>query len=285
MASGATRLIITDVGPEWAELIEAFAREVAAHDGHEAFGEQTIFNLTSADVSHYLVIEDGEVAGYAQTDRHSAELAVHPSARRRGIGAALLTAVKTDDPTAAVWAHGNLPAAQALAKRSGLKATRELLYMTAPLTPRQIPSAPAGVTVATYTDDDAEDWLAVNAAAFADHPEQGRLTIADLNERTRQPWFDANNFWLARDDGGELLAYMWVKREPDSTMAEIYVLGVSPAAQGRGLGRYLTELSLAHMSDAGVTTMDLYVEGDNHPALATYRAFGFTPAITHVQYT
>ena len=288
MAGGTARLTpdFTPFTPEHIAPVQEFAALVAGADGIDAFGEQTLFNLSSASVTHLLLTKLDTVVAYGQIDRHSAELAVHPQYRRNGIGGALLDAVKARDARAAIWAHGDLEGARALARSRSLSPTRELVYMTAGLDSRAaIPQVPAGITLTTFTEADASDWLAVNAAAFADHPEQGRLTHADLQERLSQPWFDPRVFWLARDESGELLGYMWVKREAGADTAEIYVLGVSPAAQGRGVGKFLTEYALAHMATLGVKTMDLYVEGDNTPALATYTRYGFTRAITHVQYT
>jgi len=268
------------------DQVRDFADLVAQADGVEAFGEQTLFNLATTDPTHLVITRQGAVVGYAQIDHHSAELAVHPSHRRNGIGGALLDAVKSRDPHAAVWAHGDLPPAQALAKSRGLAVTRELLYMRADLTSRPVPSPPQGIGVEVFQpDDDAADWLALNAEVFADHPEQGRLTQSDLDDRMSQDWFDPHVFWLARESSGALLGYMWVKYPPGGDTAEIYVLGVSPQAQGRGVGKFLTEYAMAHMHTRGAQAMDLYVEGDNAPALATYRAYGSAPAGTHVQYT
>lgn len=280
----------TPYTPEHADAVREFAQVVAEVDGIEAFGEQTLFNLSSMEAEHFLIRKPAgagtaSTLGYAQVDRHSAELAVHPAHRRNGIGTALLDAVKSRDPSAAVWAHGNLDGAKALAVSRGLEVTRELVYMTAQLSELHLPSPPAGVRVHTFTPEDAPEWLAVNAAAFAEHPEQGRLTQKDLDERMNQPWFTPETFWLARDERGELLGYMWVKREPQAQAAEIYVLGVSPGAQGRGVGKFLTQYALARMHATGVKEMDLYVEGDNTPAIATYTQYGFTRAVTHVQYT
>ncbi len=279
----------TPYSPEHAEAVREFAEVVEQADGVEAFGEQTLFNLTSQGAEHFLVsTQMGEeplrVLGYAQVDRHSAELAVHPAHRRNGIGKALLDAVKSRDPDAAIWAHGNLRPAQALAASRDLRVCRELIYMTAPLSAQELPPTPQGVAVHTFTREDSAEWLEVNSAAFADHPEQGRLTQKDLDERMSQEWFTPETFWLARDEGGDLLGYMWVKREPQAPTAEIYVLGVSPDAQGRGVGQFLTRYALAQMHSRGVSSMDLYVEGDNVAALATYTKYGFSRALTHVQY-
>ncbi len=64
----------------------------------------------------------------------------------------------------------------------------------------------------------------------------------------------------------------------------MYVVGVHPRLHGRGLGGPLTRLGLAHLARAGVSEVELYVEGDNTPALATYRRAGFTRKDAHVMY-
>ena len=61
---------------------------------------------------------------------------------------------------------------------------------------------PAGVTIRTFRPgQDEAAWLAVNAAAFANHPEQGAVTAADLAERMAEPWFDPDGFFVAERDG------------------------------------------------------------------------------------
>src|SRR5262245_13116891 len=59
---------------------------------------------------------DGGIVGYAYQDEESAELVVHPAHRRRGHGRKLAEAVLP----ARIWAHGDLPAAEALARSLGL---------------------------------------------------------------------------------------------------------------------------------------------------------------------
>ena len=58
---------------------------------------------------------------------------------------------------------------------------------------------PAGIEIRTFRPGTADelDWLTTNAEAFADHPEQGRLTAEDLAERMAEPWFDPEGFFVA----------------------------------------------------------------------------------------
>jgi mycothiol synthase len=186
-----------------------------------------------------------------------------------------------------VWAHGDLPPARALAAHRHLPVTRELWQMRRPLDPTAPPSGAvpaAGVTVRAFEPGRDEDaWLRVNARAFAHHPEQGRLTRADLADRMSEAWFDPAGLLLAEQDG-RLLASGWTKVEPGADEGEIYALGVDPDAQGRGLGRLLTVLMLDHLTARGLHAALLYTEGDNAPAIAVYRAAGFERSAVDVVY-
>lgn len=241
--------------------------------------------------------EGGGLVGYAGVDLRpsaaptGAELVVAPGARRRGFGGGLLHAVRAltaqaglDAP--AVWAHGDLPAARALASGAGMSVVRELWRMERELDePVVAGDPPDGVRVRPFVvGQDEEAWLQVNGRAFADHPEQGRMGPADLRAREREPWFDAEDLLLAEDADGTLLASLWMKVEPGSGAGELYALGVDPAAQGRGLGRYLTARTSEHLGARGCPRVVLYVEADNFAAVRTYTAAGFRTARSDVQY-
>jgi mycothiol synthase len=236
---------------------------------------------------------DGALLGYARLDAEDdavAELVVAPAARGAGVGTALLAHVErlAGVRPLSVWAHGDLPAASALAVRRGYRRARVLLQMRRDLAgveadPR--PALPEGVTVRPFRPGRDEDaWLRVNARAFARHPEQGRWTPEDLLLREAEPWFDPAGFLLAwrgdPDDGGTLLGFHWTKVHPpgdagDEAVGEIYVLGVDPDAQGLRLGRALTDLGLAHLRGRGLREVLLYSEEDNLAAVSLYERTGF----------
>lgn len=273
--------------------VHDLAHTAADHDGVPPLGEQTLLDLADpgAPVRHLTVGEPAQ--GYAVVDlrsRPSIELVVAPAARRRGLGGALLAAAwevagRDGVGPPAVWAHGDLPEARSLAARVGLIVRRELWQMDrdlADLPP--IPVAPDGVVVRPFVvgrDEDA--WLAVNARAFADHPEQGRTTLADLSAREREPWFRAEDLLLA-ERAGELVAFVWIKVVPGEP-GELYVLGVDPSAQGAGLGRLLTGMALHHLAARGGSQVVLYTEATSTAAVRTYTAAGFRRSQVDVHYS
>ncbi|WP_426245926.1 mycothiol synthase [Nocardioides sp. LHG3406-4] len=223
----------------------------------------------------FALLHDGELA-----------VAVAPDRRGTGVGGRLVaeTLSGLEGPVRA-WSHGGHPAAAALAARHGFARVRDLWVMRRPTdlplpTRRDLP----GVTIRTYRDEDAGDIVRVNAAAFAHHPEQGSMDAANLATRMAEPWFDAAGLLVATD-GDQVLGFHWTKRH-SPTLGEVYVVGIDPSAQGRGLGKALTLAGLEHLAAAGVESVLLYVESDNAPALAVYSGLGFTHADsdTHVMY-
>lgn len=241
--------------------------------------------------------EDDALAGVvvdAQGDAGGVDLVVSPARRGQGLGRELLDAFESQADgieRAAYWAHGDLPSAQAFARHVGADRVRDLWRMTRPVTPDEafVTDLPDGFEARAYdgSSEQGQAWLDVNAAAFVHHPEQGRMTMADFRERAGEDWFDPSGLILVWDVTGAqpvLAASHWTKREPGSDEGEVYVVAVAPAYQGRGLAKPLTGLGLAHLAQAGVRAVDLYVEGDNEPAKATYTRAGFTKSAQDVMY-
>lgn len=262
------------------DAIAAIAREAEEADGAAPLDEATWRALKH---------RPGDVRSWSHDDGFALlvggelSLVVRPAARGRGIGTALLAQVPPGGLTA--WSHGDHPAAAALARRHGFERVRALWVLRRP-TSKPLPDLvlPDGVTIRGYAPADADDLIRVNAAAFAHHPEQGAMDRADLAERMAEPWFDPAGLLLAHD-GDRLLAFHWTKQH-SPTLGEVYVVGVDPAAQGRGLGKVVTLAGLHHLTGLGVDEIHLYVESDNDAAVALYTKLGFTHADsdTHVMY-
>lgn len=298
--SAADPMVVDRLTPEQAARARAMVTAARAFDGVTPLSEQAEQAIgAAADPGVRHIFSD---IGYANIsvgrDDEPAmiEAVVDPGSRRRGHGRELLEKAfdvareMVAEPAPRVWAHGDLPAAVATAAALGLTRRRELLQLRRPVggAADALPPLEVGddIVLRTYAGaaDDAE-ILRVNNAAFDWHPEQGGWTADQISDRVHSAWFDAAGLFLAFDaaDRKQLLGFHWTKRH-DADLGEVYIVGVDPAAQGRGLGRLLTLAGLHHLADRGMTEVELYVEGDNAAALRTYERLGFTRYAIDVAY-
>jgi len=241
---------------------------------------------------YLLVRRDDELIGCAHlNDQIVAELVVRPDARGHGIGTALATRLLSEGGGLRVWAHGDQPAAAAIAAKLGLRRVREMRRLRRPLTDDLPPvSLPDGIRLRAFEPGRDEDAVTeVNRLAFAWHPEQGAMTADDVRSNETESWFDAPGSLIAVDAAERVVGFHWTKVHPDAgdgaPIGEVYVVGVRPDAQGGGLGRGLTAAGLRYLRDQrGMDRVMLYVESDNQPALAVYDRLGFTLWDADVQY-
>jgi len=293
----------------------SLVRAATGKDAVAPFSEQVVLAVrdetgAAPPGSHLIAYAGAHLAAYAHHERgapaDTAELVVDPADRRRGVGTALIRALEeatlaasgSGDGTLQVWSHGDLPGARDFALRRGYSMVRELWQMRrslgsgAPDLPEvTLPEGFSARQLVVGQDEDA--WLRVNAAAFVNHPEQGRMTRHDLDQRMAEPWFDATGLILIEDTRGptpRLAASHWTKIAPSAgpgtdPVGEVYVVGVDPAYQGLGLGRAVTVLGLAHLRRAGLAEAMLYVDGDNRAAVATYTRLDFSRASVDIMYS
>ncbi|MFZ2502184.1 MAG: mycothiol synthase [Nocardioides sp.] len=270
----------------------ASIRESArAADGLDPLDEATTLRLRHRGLTagDRLLLAPDE-GGFGLLIDDEVHLVVAPDHRRRGVGTDLLNRLLDSPPAPRgvlqAWSHGDHPAARRLAARAGFVAARELWVMRRDMA-QPVPRLPAhdGLTITSFHPREREALLRVNAAAFASHPEQGAMDAVDLAQRMAEPWYDPAGLLLVHDPAGRLLGFHWTKRH-DADTGEVYVVGVAPEAQGRGLGRLLTLAGLHHLAVRGVREVLLYVEADNAAAVGLYSALGFTHAAadTHVRY-
>jgi mycothiol synthase len=277
------------------EVIAALevAEEASEADGVRPLGESSLLRLRDGGGA-VLAYDGGSLAGVGILDGDSGELVVRPALRRRGHGRAIATALLGQAGPLKAWAHGELPGAVALARSLGFERFRALWKMRRPLGgPLPEITTPPGVRLRTFeVGADEEAWVRVNARAFADHPEQGRWTRADLERRQREAWFSPEGFFLA-ERNGELIGFHWTKvhaaeaagrGQGGTALGEVYVVGVDPSAQGLGLGRLLTLAGLHHLKSLGLPAVMLYADESNAPAIALYEKLGFAHWSTDAMY-
>ncbi len=123
---------------------------------------------------------------------------------------------------------------------------------------------------------DADQWLAQNNAAFANHPEQGTWDLETLHVRITEPWFDPSGFLLLLE-GEDIVASCWTKIHEFNTIrtGEIYVISVHPDHQGKGLGAAALRAGLTSIHSRGVHRASLYVDDTNEQAISMYQQHGF----------
>jgi mycothiol synthase len=292
------------------EAVRSLVNAVTAADGVGPLSEHVMLHLPRGGdeaVRNLVVRSGGELVGYAHLDvtdaveGSSAELAVLPSARGRGIGRALVSALlaETPDGRLRLWAHGESPGSGALASSMGFRKSRVLWQMRRSLADALPPVVvPEGVEIRTFAvGEDELRWTEINNRAFAAHPDQGGWGVEEVMLREAEPWFDPKGFFLAFR-GDALVGFHWTKVHGALThshgdeahehghdhppIGEVYVVGVDPSEQGRGLGPALTLIGLHHLREQGLDEVLLYVDESNTNAIRVYERLGFTRYATDV---
>jgi mycothiol synthase len=257
--------------PDW---VTALIRSARAVDDAPPFSDQSLVDYR-AGTRELVAIGEDAAALVAATE---AEFVVDPDARGRGLGTQLLETLLAGGATL-FWAHGDAPAARSLAASHGLAPVRELLHFSG-LVPELWVDAEAG-TDEFVVGHDEDEWVALNGKIFSNHPEQGSVTKADIEQLETEDWFSADNFLVLRRDG-RMIGYCWLKVE--GGRGEFYVIGVDPDHHRQHLGSLLFDAGLARLRELGIRDAHLYVEGDNVNGLHLYRSRGFTEDSIDIQY-
>ena len=313
--------------------VSLLVEQVTETDGIRPLSEHVMLHLRyggDVDVRHVLGRVGHALVAYGHLDvtdkvaGPSAELAVAPAYRRQHVGHQLVEHLLAESPDGRLrlWAHGEQGGAAPLATSLGFRRSRTLYQMRRSLyAALPEPVWPDGVRLRSFLPGlDDEEWVALNAKAFVDLPDQGGWTLHDLHVRMREPWFDPEGFLVAEETtphGDRMLGFHWTKvhgadahrhghvhgqahgdgaaphehvhghvdedhhdhaaedhgHEP---IGEVYVVGVDPSQQGRGLGRALTLAGLQHLRARGLPDAMLYVDAENTSAIALYTSLGFT---------
>lgn len=277
------------------EAVE-IAKAAEAEDGYPPFNDQMLVEMERGGARVGLVRSRSatRVVGACAVDGPTVEFVVHPDSRRTGVGsaiaeAALARAARDRTEPAAAWAHGTLPGAEAIAARLGLAPSRRIHVLGRGLppdapTPR---AAPDGVRLRTAAAGvDVDEWVRLNAAAFANIPDQRRLTAEDFLARSREEWFDPAGLILAGTAAGPV-GYCWTKIVSigGHRVGEIYAIGVVPEARALGIGGALLDAGIAEIRRRGAGEAILYVDADNAAAIAVYSSRGFARRSTDTRFT
>ena len=290
------------MGEEDIAAVSRLLRAAEPVDDHAPLGEHKWLDLVQggrAGFAGFVAREQGHerVIGYAQLAKGgnswSVEFVIHPSIRHAddNITTALLQhaideVARDGGGQVHLWIPRPTARHNAITTSLGFVRGRELYQMRRrlPLEEHHLSIEPA-VTRTFVIGQDESAWLDLNRRAFFEHPEQGAWDITTLQDRERQPWFDAKGF-LLHDTASGIDGFCWTKihEEADELLGEIYVLGVDPAMRARGLGRSLLIAGLTYLADRSIHNAMLYVDADNGPAVALYSSLGFVVDHTDLAY-
>jgi mycothiol synthase len=250
--------------------------------GHDVLGEEKRIGLGSGvGVIDLLATEGNELIGYAQLRWGGGHVTVEyvgddPKTDEALLSQAVEEVGERGGAMVHLWRLRPADGDEAVPTALGFHLGRELYELERPLPlDAETAASPRVETRAFRPGIDEPAFLGVNAAAFTGHPEQGAWDLPTLLARERQAWFSADDL-RCYDEDGSLAGFCWTKITPPD--GEIYVIAVSPAFQGKGLGRAILLSGLDHMVSLGLERATLYVDGDNTAAMSLYRSLGFSTA-------
>jgi len=263
------------LSPQVLSEIAALEIDTVSSDGGRLKLEWPILrSRTGERVEDFLWREEGRLVGFLgiyDFSGHTVEIAgmVHPSYRRRGIGAKLLDESlklcrNRGSSKLLLVAPRNSPGARSLAERHGgfHEHSEHALDLNGPVS--EGPSDPL-LTLRQATKDDIPRLARILEDAFAEP-----WSPSDVEARGASTYVGERS--------GMAIATLRVHRSSEEW--GIYGFAVEPEHQGQGVGRDLLRRICRQAKEAGVPRLHLEVEVDNDRALTLYSSLGFTPTST-----
>jgi len=275
-------------------------------DGARPFSEHVELHLRSGGdrpVIHFLATtEQNKVVGYGHLDTTdlvagpSGELVVAPEFRLKGIATQIISQMKSqiENRPLRLWSHGDTEIARQFTSKLGFEPVRNINQMRRSLfSPIDSYKLPDGYSLREFNPQtDIQNFLRVNKLSFSELPDQSSWTQEDVELRIKENWFSASGFILLENNENEIVGFCWTKVHGQdhqhasddghqhldhghNPIGEIYVLGVHPQEQGKGLGKTLTLWGLNHLRRNGLDSAMLYVDSNNHNAINLYKELGF----------
>lgn len=241
--------------------------------------------------------EDGRTLGFYHLYTDENQLArgrvnldaihVHPDARGKGVGAALLDSACE---TARGWKAGYVSTAipegdagsLAFLQRHGFEVVRTFYKMRlSELNAAPEPQFPEGLTLRPYTPgQDEEAFVEVFNTAFAGHWDFTPLTATEAAAWNRRPAFNPKGCFLLFD-GQRLIGFTTILFDPEraaqtgEAVARIFEMGVLPEYRRRGLGYQLLLVGVRYARERGFQALDLVTDSQNGAAVELYQKLGF----------
>lgn len=264
---------------------------VESAQGFEALSEAKRRRVAAGAPEVVTVVEDGEVvaAGVAARHEHAdggwhwaVETVVEPGLAFPAFEIAVLDAILAALPEGvrrSVWSSRR--SLDSAATERGFRPVRRLLHMAADLPLTVGTTSSTGIRA--IREDEVDDLIAINRAAFDGHREAGALDRAAFDAIRRESWFDLGGIVVA-EHGGRVVGFCWTKAHDDGD-GEIYRIAVHPDQHGSGIGRRLAAAGFETVARrAGSTRGTLWVDEANVAAVGLYRSLGLETTRINTEY-
>ena len=236
-------------------------------------------------------LDDGQIAAYAEANRHGGLIVVAPDHDHDGdLGVALLAWTERRERELGHPAFHQFLAAgdthgRELVERSGYTLVRHLWRMVRALGTSEdlpAPQPPEGITI--RNPDPERDAVALHALddiSFSDAADYVGISVTMfIDQHLRAHDLDLSLSSVAERDG-EIVAYLLARRWEDEDAGFVDLLAVHPAQRRRGLGRALLRTAFARIAAAGLSEAQLTVSSVNPGGLALYEGVGMTVRFEH----
>ncbi|MFI5709128.1 GNAT family N-acetyltransferase [Kribbella sp. NPDC051620] len=273
-----------------AEAVSRLRREVYSYSVMSpAYLRHQLTTRSPAERHLGLVVEEGgQLVGMgtaglnlwtSEPGQSEMAIQVHPSHRRRGIGAALAERL-----------HGHLSEIDALRIRTfatpsglsfatglGYEPSREMHYSG--VDPRVLPEQPAvpdGIRIATLDTLEPRQIFVADTIATLDEPADSPMDSVDydrwLDEIWNSPASD-KTLSVAALAGDEVACFTAVAADGDRAWSDM--TGTIPQYRGRGLAKLVKSIALRRCADAGITGAFTSNDDANAPMLAINNWLGY----------
>jgi mycothiol synthase len=158
---------------------------------------------------------------------------------------------------------------------------RRFLELRLDLSETHLPKINQTASLCHHLRRGEEDKLAqIQNRSFANTWAYSPNTIEHIIYRTSLPSCSLEDIILACD-ADEPIGYCWTrinlgdKKAISGRKGRIYMLGVDPDHQGKGVGKQVLLAGLSHLKSKGIRIVELTVDSENKAACALYRSMGF----------
>lgn len=212
-------------------------------------------------------------------------LVVHPRHRKKSllsrlIQRAVIRARELEAKRVLINLQGRRPELRNALLGMGFQSTRRHLELRVDLSKvLLLETSRKGVHIRPFKSGEEDRLACIQNRAFSNTWGYSSNTIQDIIDRTALPSFSPQDVLFALD-GKKFVGYCWRMIAPPNRFSygssgRIYMIGVDPEYQGRGVGKQLLLVGLSYLKRKGINRVDLTVDSENNVAFALYKSVGF----------